>query len=158
MLIAAFMYISKFLTQWKLTINLAKTGQRTLIHYISHLTIGMILFAIITNRQFDGKMNMESPVYPVFIFEFACGYFILSYYFNKLWMQKFKSRPFETPMRKYLFDKKSTLNRGLAKDSLKCFEEIPAQTSAFMLHMGFDTKIRPSPSRKPLCGSVNQPI
>lgn len=60
----------------------------------------MILFAIITNRQFDGKMNMESPVYPVLIFEFAFGYFILSYYFSKLWTQKFKSGPFETLMQK----------------------------------------------------------
>ena len=85
MLIATFMYISKSLIQWKLTINLAETGQRTLTHYSSHLTIGMILFTIITNRQFDGKMNMESPVYPVFIFEFTCGYFILSYYFSKFW-------------------------------------------------------------------------
>jgi len=50
MLIATFMYISKSLIQWKLTINLAKTGQRTLTHYISHLTIGMILFTIIINR------------------------------------------------------------------------------------------------------------
>lgn len=100
MLIAGFMNISKFFTQSKFANDIAKTGQMTLTHYISHLTIGMILFAIMTNRQFEGKMNEETPAHPLLIFTFVSGYFILSYYFSKLWTQKFKNGPFETLMRK----------------------------------------------------------
>jgi uncharacterized protein len=99
-MIAVFMFISKFLSQNKFANDLAKTGQMTLTHYISHLTIGMIIFATVTGKEFEGKMNEQTPLHPLIIFTFATVYFILSFYFSKLWTKKYKNGPFETLMRK----------------------------------------------------------
>lgn len=101
MLIAFFMYISNFLSENAFAKNVAKTGQMTLTHYISHLTIGMIFFTFITGKEFEGTMNDQLPVHPLVIFSFAVGYFIASYYFSKLWTRKFKNGPFELLMRKF---------------------------------------------------------
>lgn len=45
-------------------------------------------------------MNEQTPTHPLIIFTFAIVYFILSFYFSKLWAGKFKNGPFETLMRK----------------------------------------------------------
>jgi uncharacterized membrane protein YeiB len=100
MLISAFMYLSKFISNSKFANDLAKTGQMTLTHYISHLTIGMLLLAFLTDRAYSGKMNEQSALHPMIIFSFALAYFILSFYFSKLWTKKFKNGPFEIIMRK----------------------------------------------------------
>lgn len=100
MMITFFMFISQFLSQNKLANDLAKTGQMTLTHYISHITIGMIIFATITGKEFEGKMNEQTPMQPLMIFSFATVYFILSFYFSKLWTKKYKNGPFEMLMRK----------------------------------------------------------
>lgn len=99
-MIAFFMFISKFLSENKLAIDLAKTGQMTLTHYISHLTIGMIFFAMITGKDYEGKINEQTPIHPFIILTFATVYFIISFYFSKLWTKKYKNGPFETLMRK----------------------------------------------------------
>lgn len=99
-LIAIFMYISRHLSTSKFASDLAKTGQMTLTHYISHLTIGMIIFALITGKEYTAKMNETGPVHPITIFIFATGYFILSYYFGILWTRKYKNGPLEMLMRK----------------------------------------------------------
>jgi uncharacterized membrane protein YeiB len=100
MLIASFMYVSKFLSENRFANNLAKTGQMTLTHYISHLTIGMIIFAFLTGNEYEGKMNEQSSVNPLIIFTFSIVYYIFSYYFSKLWTKKYKNGPFEMLMRK----------------------------------------------------------
>jgi uncharacterized protein len=100
MLIAFFMYISKFILENRFANNLAKTGQMTLTHYISHLTIGMIVFAMITGKEYEGKMNDQLPVRPLIIFTYSTVYFILSFYFSKLWTRKYKNGPFELLMRR----------------------------------------------------------
>jgi uncharacterized membrane protein YeiB len=100
MLISAFMYSSKFLTRSRFADNMAKTGQMTLTHYLSHLTIGMIIFSLITGKEYSAKMNETVAVNPSIIFIFALGYFVMSYYFSKLWVRRFKNGPFEMLMRK----------------------------------------------------------
>lgn len=100
MLITFFMYISKFLLENRFSNNLAKTGQMTLTHYISHLTIGMIVLAMITGKEYKGKMNDHTAVHPLIIFIFATVYFIASFYFSKRWVRKYKNGPFELLMRK----------------------------------------------------------
>lgn len=100
MLISAFMYLSNFISNSKFANDLAKTGQMTLTHYISHLTIGMLLLAFLTDKEYSAKMNEQTPLHPMIIFSFALGYFIFSFYFSKLWRKKFKNGPFETIMRK----------------------------------------------------------
>ncbi len=100
MLISSFMYLNKFISNSKFANDLAKTGQMTLTHYISHLTIGMLLLAFLTDREYSTKMNEQTPLHPMIIFSFALAYFIFSFYFSKLWTKKFKNGPFETIMRK----------------------------------------------------------
>jgi uncharacterized protein len=99
-LISAFMYVSKFVGESKFANDLAKTGQMTLTHYISHLTIGMLLFALLADRQYSAQINEQPPLHPMIIFGFALGYFIVSFYFSKLWAKKFKNGPFESILRK----------------------------------------------------------
>lgn len=100
MLIAFFMFIGKFVTENKFANNIAKTGQMTLTHYMSHLTIGMIIFAMITGKEYAGKINKQTPTNPLIVFAFASAYFILSFYLSKLWSRKYKNGPFEILMRK----------------------------------------------------------
>ena len=100
MLIAFFMYIGKFMSENNFAKHLAKTGQMTLTHYISHLTIGMVLISMVTGRGVITAMNDQTAIHPLKIFVFATLYFMVSYYFSKRWATKFKKGPFETLMRK----------------------------------------------------------
>jgi len=100
MMISTFMYVSKFINQNKFATELAKTGQMTLTHYVSHLTIGMLLFAFLTDKEYSPKLNEQAPLHPMIIFSFALSYFVFSFYFSKVWMRKFQNGPFETLMRK----------------------------------------------------------
>ncbi len=100
MVIASFMYAGRYFQDHTLAQDIAKTGQMTLTHYISHLTIGMIVFAAISGRHYVGKMNTEKPVEPLFVLLFSIVYIVLSFYFSKLWSKRFKNGPFETLMRK----------------------------------------------------------
>jgi uncharacterized protein len=100
MIISVFIYVSKFVNQNKLAKNIAHTGQMTLTHYISHLTIGITLLTLITGNDFEAKVNNENPLHPLLIFAFSFSYFMLSYWFSKLWSMKFRNGPLETIMRK----------------------------------------------------------
>ena len=100
MLISAFMFVGKYLSQNKIAQDFAKTGQMTLTHYISHLTIGMIVLGFLTDKEYSAKMNKVDPVQPIVILIFSTAYFLLSYYFSKLWTRKYKNGPFEMLMRK----------------------------------------------------------
>ena len=100
MLISAFMVGSKYWETSTFAHNLAKTGQMTLTHYISHLTIGIVIFALVTGKKFEGTMNTQAPVHPAFILLFAIVYYLLSYSFSTLWTRKYNNGPFEMLMRK----------------------------------------------------------
>jgi uncharacterized protein len=100
MLISFFMYVGLKVANNKFAQNLAKIGQMTLTHYISHLTIGMIIFAIITGENSVSQLGSQLPVKPFYILAFTFIYFFLSFYFSKLWLNKFKNGPIETLMRK----------------------------------------------------------
>jgi uncharacterized membrane protein YeiB len=100
MLIASFMFVGTYLQDRKFATYLAKTGQMTLTHYISHLTIGMMLFALITGRHYEAKLNNSTPVEPLYILLFSTVYFVVSIIFSYVWSRRFGNGPFETLMRK----------------------------------------------------------
>jgi uncharacterized protein len=100
MLISFFMYISRFLHDNKWANDFAKMGQMTLTHYILHLTLGIIILTLMTGKLFEIKMNNETPLHPLLILGYAVEYFLLSCYFSKLWLKRFKNGPFELLMRK----------------------------------------------------------
>lgn len=100
MLISTFMFIGGKLENNKYAQLFASTGQMTLTHYISHLTIGMICFAYITNKNYTGHLSQTEATSPLIILLFVITYFILSCLFSRLWIMKFKNDPFEMLMRK----------------------------------------------------------
>jgi uncharacterized protein len=100
MLISIFMFIGGKLENNKYINLFAATGQMTLTHYISHLTIGMIIFAFVTGKSYTGHLSENTATSPLFIFLFAVVYFILSCLFSLLWAKKYKNGPVETLMRR----------------------------------------------------------
>jgi uncharacterized protein len=100
MLISLFMFLGNLVANKKWANDLAKVGQMTLTHYISHLTIGLFIFAKIYSTAFIKKVSGQKFVEPEYILLFSVFYFILSFIFTKLWTMKFKNGPFETIMRK----------------------------------------------------------
>jgi uncharacterized protein len=101
MLIASFMFIGKKLENNKYAIVFVSTGQMTLTHYISHLTIGMLFFALLLGKSYVGHVSNAVATKPIYILLFAIVYFIFSTLFSKYWTIKFKNGPLETLMRKF---------------------------------------------------------
>lgn len=100
MAIAFFMYVGLKVEHLPLAQVFAKTGQMTLTHYISHLTLGMIIFAFIADRPSELKLSKEVPIQPIYILLFAVSYFALSCVFSHFWSKKHKHGLLETLMRK----------------------------------------------------------
>jgi uncharacterized protein len=85
----------------KIILWLSKTGQMTLSHYIIHITLGMLIFALITGKHYTGFLEDEMPTSPLNILVFASLFFLLSVWFSVIWSKKFKNGPVETLMRKF---------------------------------------------------------
>jgi uncharacterized protein len=100
MLISTFMYIGGKCSDNKYARLFAATGQMTLTHYISHLTIGMLIFAALTGKSYTGHLSEKAATHPLYILLFAVSYFVISCLFSNLWSKKFKNGPIETLMRK----------------------------------------------------------
>lgn len=96
MLITGFMLISRYISEKEWAADLARTGQMTLTHYVSHLSIGIIILALFRNNLYPGKTTVP----PFYILLYSVGFFILSIFFSKLWGKKFRQGPLEMLMRK----------------------------------------------------------
>jgi uncharacterized protein len=79
---------------------LVKTGQMTLSHYVFHMTIGVLLLAILTHKHYTGFPQFDNPVETIYILIFAFLFFSFSVTFSHFWSMKFKNGPLETIMRK----------------------------------------------------------
>lgn len=97
MLITAFVYISQRLETTAFFSNLARTGQMTLTHYITHLSLGIIIFALLKPMLFPGREHQ--PVNADTILIFSTSYFLICYFFSSVWGRKFRNGPFEQLMR-----------------------------------------------------------
>jgi uncharacterized membrane protein YeiB len=84
----------------KIIASLVKTGQMTLSHYVIHLTLGMIILGLITDKHYTGFLEDELPTSPIYILIFAVSFFIASILFSGFWSKRFKNGPLETLMRK----------------------------------------------------------
>lgn len=100
MLITGFMFISKYISEKTWAKNLAGTGQMTLTHYVSHLTIGLIILALLQGSNYSEVISRKSIVEPIYILLYSLGFFISSICFSKFWGKKFKQGPLEMLMRK----------------------------------------------------------
>jgi uncharacterized protein len=77
----------------------AKTGQMTLTHYVVHLTLGMVMFGVLTGKTQVNSLNAGNPITPLIVLLFAAGFFAASVIFSRIWSRKFKNGPLETLMR-----------------------------------------------------------
>jgi uncharacterized protein len=100
MVISTFMFLGGKFENNNYAKLFASTGQMTLTHYISHLTIGMIIFAFITGKKYTGHLSENAATSPILILLFAVSYFVLSCLLSQLWARRFKNGPIETLMRK----------------------------------------------------------
>ena len=79
---------------------LAKTGQMTLTLYVGHMTIGVVILSVLTNKTYTGFPQTEKPAAMPFILTYTVLFFGVSIIFSYLWSRKFKNGPLETLMRK----------------------------------------------------------
>ncbi|RWX00785.1 DUF418 domain-containing protein [Flavobacterium cerinum] len=100
MMISGFMYLGNIVADKQFAKNVAATGQMTLTHYISHIVFGMLLLAFLADKEYTGHVTQQEPISAFYILLFSIFYFITSYYFSKLWVQKYKNGPLEMIMRK----------------------------------------------------------
>ncbi len=100
MVISFCMLIGEMFRTNKFVLALQRTGQMTLSHYVSHLTLGMIILATLTGKHYTGLLGNEQPTLPIYILAYSILYYIFSILFSVLWSKKFKNGPLETLMRK----------------------------------------------------------
>ena len=79
---------------------MVKTGQMTLTHYISHVTLGIIAFSLIFENKFPSELIKGKVFSPWHILLFSISHFLLSIGFSILWSRRFKHGPFELLLRK----------------------------------------------------------
>jgi len=100
-LISIFIFIGNKFGESKVALILASTGQMTLTHYISHLTLGLLFLSMITGKTLSYDLLKAVPSNPIIILAFAAIYFLLSCAFSYLWAKKYKNGPLEMLMRKF---------------------------------------------------------
>lgn len=100
MIIVIFLYIGQCASGNRLVNDLAKTGQMTLTHYISHLTIGLILFAALTGNSYSLDLEKPKNSPPVVVLIYSICFFVASLLFSKYWSKKYSKGPLEWLMRK----------------------------------------------------------
>jgi uncharacterized membrane protein YeiB len=100
MAITLCMIIGDMFSNSKLVLALQKTGQMTLSHYVIHLTIGMILIAYLTGKNYTGLLEDDKPTPSHYILLYSVSFYIFSILFSTFWSRKFKNGPLETLMRK----------------------------------------------------------
>lgn len=75
MLIAAFMYVSQYISNKQWAIDLAKTGQMTFTHYVSHLTIGLVILALLRGDYYSGELGGQTTFTASLYFIILCRLF-----------------------------------------------------------------------------------
>ena len=101
MAISALMYVGERTATSPLTWAFQKTGQMTLTHYVLHLTLGMIILARLTGKNYTGYLEDEQPTSAVYILIYSIAFYILSMLFSVMWSKWFKTGPMELIMRKF---------------------------------------------------------
>jgi uncharacterized protein len=100
MLLLTCVLLTEKFHNYKIFVWLSKAGQMTLTHYISHLTIGMLIFATITGKKYSGQPTDSIPTAPPYILCFSVLFYIAAVFFSHYWAKKFTYGPIESVMRK----------------------------------------------------------
>ncbi len=94
------MYLGEKFSNNILVSALQKTGQMTLSHYVIHTTIGMVVLAILTKKDYTGLLTNEQPILPIYILLYSMIFYVFSVLFSVFWRNKFRNGPLETLMRR----------------------------------------------------------
>jgi uncharacterized protein len=100
MVIPICMFIADYFPNNTIINALSKVGQMTLSFYVIHITIGMVIFSLLTHHDYTGYLTQQAPIEPTFILIYSVLFYILCIIFNILWMRKYRQGPLETLMRK----------------------------------------------------------
>lgn len=100
MVISVCIYVGYKFPTGALVTALCNTGRMTLTHYVMHITVGMVVFALLFNRFYTGYLPGGAPVPPLQILGFAIAFFVFSVGLSSIWLRYFKNGPLETLMRK----------------------------------------------------------
>jgi uncharacterized protein len=100
MLIPACMLIAESFPGAVIINALVKTGRMTLSFYVLHVTLGMLIFSIITGHNYTGYLTQQAPIAATYIVLFSTTFYVACVVFSIYWTKKFKSGPLETLMRK----------------------------------------------------------
>ncbi len=92
--------IGNTLGETELAKILASTGQMTLTHYMSHLTLGLFILSIFADKTLSYELINDTPTHPLTILLFAIVYFSVSCLFSYCWTKKYQKGPLEMVMRK----------------------------------------------------------
>lgn len=95
------MVVAEWLADTPFLQAMVSTGQMTLTHYISHVTLGIVIFALIAEGRFPSEWVKGKALAPGYIFLFSMSYFLLSIGFSIYWKRRFKYGPFELLLRKF---------------------------------------------------------
>jgi uncharacterized protein len=100
MIITLCIWIGEKFSESKLLNWLSDTGKMTLTNYVQHMTIGVLIFQLLTGSIYTGFLQMDKVMSPTYILIFSICYFVASVFFSVLWTKKFGRGPLEMLMRK----------------------------------------------------------
>jgi uncharacterized protein len=100
MLISACMFITEKFPTHSIIKILAQSGRMSLSFYVFHITVGMLIFTLISPQTYTGLLTQQLPATPVFIGIYATGFYLFCITLSILWSRKFKHGPLEICMRK----------------------------------------------------------
>ncbi|OYU84690.1 MAG: hypothetical protein CFE24_05155 [Flavobacterium sp. BFFFF2] len=100
MVITTCMYIGRQFSSSKFVTLLAQTGKMTLSLYVFHMTVGVLIFSVLTHKKYTGLPQTEAPIETSLILLYAVFFFALSVTAGYFWRKKYKNGPLETLMRR----------------------------------------------------------
>ena len=100
MIITLCIWVGEKFSESKLVNWLSDTGKMTLTNYVQHMTIGVLIFQLLTGSIYTGFLQMDKVILPSYILTFSICYFVASVLFSVIWTKKFRRGPLEMLMRK----------------------------------------------------------
>ncbi|MDX1905440.1 MAG: heparan-alpha-glucosaminide N-acetyltransferase domain-containing protein [Bacteroidia bacterium] len=100
MVLTLCVYAGEAWGQTRPALALAATGRMTLTHYVAHVTLGMILLAVLTGNTDLNALPALPPEPPALILGFSTGLYGLSVVFSSWWSRRFPHGPMEGVMRR----------------------------------------------------------
>jgi uncharacterized membrane protein YeiB len=93
------LWLGERFAEQKWVAALVATGQMTLTHYVAHLTLGMVLFDLVSGQTGGFFPKIGGAASPLAVLAFSAAWFAGSVLFSFFWKKRFKNGPLEMLMR-----------------------------------------------------------